>query len=83
MLQLVVWALGTGLVTGGVWVAIVLKQQQQRLIDVHDEMIGRMEDRLTQLEAVHHRLGDVEARLDFTERILQAERDSERLSPGS
>ena len=83
MLQVVVWALGTGLITGGFWVAIVLKQQQRRLTDFHDEMIGRMEDRLIQLEAVNHRLGDVEERLDFTERVLQTERDPKRLSPDS
>lgn len=69
MLTLVIWAMLTGLVTGGVWVAIVLKQHQKKLADMQPELLDRIEERMAELEHLDQRLAEVEERLDFTERI--------------
>lgn len=69
MLNAIVWAMLTGLVTGGVWVAIVLRSHHQRLLQLQDDLLQQMESRLERLENVDQRLGEFEERLDFTERV--------------
>lgn len=75
-MQLVVWAMLTGMVTGGVWVAIVLKSHHAKLAQYHPELLDRIEERLEQLEGVNDRLAEMEERLDFTERVQSGERRS-------
>jgi hypothetical protein len=88
MLETVVWALLTGGITGGAWVAIVLLRKQHRLEERQRQLADRepamgedVERRLDALESVEARLADVEERLDFTERLLARQRDAERLPP--
>lgn len=82
MIIIVVWALLTGLITGGVWVAIVLRQQQARLNAFHRNLVERMDTRLALLEGVEDRLAEIEERLDFTERVRESGPARDRL-PGS
>jgi len=79
MFNTIIWALLTGLITGGVWVGIVVWQHQRRLATFHPELLEEMQARLVELEAVADRLADVEERLDFAERLLAKSRDVERL----
>ncbi|MES2307027.1 MAG: hypothetical protein V4558_16110 [Gemmatimonadota bacterium] len=83
MLSLVVWAMLTGMVTGGVWVAIVLKQHQKKLEGYQPELLSRMEERLEMLESVEGRLAEMEERLDFTERVIKSDPEPPRLPPQS
>jgi hypothetical protein len=69
----ILWALLTGGITGGVWVAIVVFDRVRRLMESRDEL----EDRLEQLEDVNARLEDVAERLAFTERVLLTEKAEE------
>lgn len=60
----ILWALLTGAVSGGVWVAIVLLRRQHRLFAPHPELLDDLDRRLAQLRDVEQRLGDIEERLD-------------------
>ena len=67
---IVLWALLTGIVTGGVWAAIVLRGRQQRLGEQQKDMRRELERRLDELEGVETRLAELEERVDFAERLL-------------
>jgi hypothetical protein len=75
----IIWALLTGLVTGGAWVGVVLLQRQRRLKLDQTGLRAELERRLDQLEGVDQRLAELEERLDFTERVLAKERQAARL----
>ena len=79
--RIVLWALGTGLISGGVWVAIVLTRRQQELAERQQAMIGDVERRTAALDQLEQRFAEVEERLDFTERLLAEEREAKRLTP--
>jgi hypothetical protein len=79
MLGTVVWALLTGLITGGVWVAILLVRHQRQLTQLDPELLHDLQSRVTELEEVGGRLGEVEGRLDFAERLLMQERQAPRV----
>ena len=81
MLQVILWALATGGITGGVWTAIVLFGRQRRLAAEHRELVLDRQRLLDELEAISARLTDVEDRVDFTERQLRSEADPARLPP--
>lgn len=68
--NVILWALGTGLISGGVWVGIVMFQRIRRLTDHNRELLADRQRYLDELEAVHHRVVEMEERLDFTERLL-------------
>jgi hypothetical protein len=70
MIGIVLWALATGIVTGGVWAGIVLYQRQNRLGRRHQDMLEDLRYREDRLREVHERLGELEERLDFAERGL-------------
>jgi hypothetical protein len=80
MLNVVLWALLTGGVTGGVWMAILLLRRQRELVDDHAELSADVQRRLDDLNAVNTRLAEVEDRLDFAERLL-SQRVDVRLPP--
>lgn len=73
-MQIVLWALFTGGITGAVWVAIVMYQRQHR-IDAERAGIDELEDRMHHLEGADQRVAELEERLDFAERLLAAHRD--------
>jgi hypothetical protein len=78
---MILWALLTGIVTGGAWVAIVLFQRVNRLSRPDPELLADLQHRLDQLEQVEQRLAQVEERLDFAERMLVERREAGRLPP--
>lgn len=72
------WALSTGLVTGGVWIGIVLLRRQSLLARRQPQLLEEVAQRLEQLDSVEKRLAEVEGRLEFAERMLAADRDPAR-----
>ena len=72
MSALVAWALGTGAVTGAVWVGVVLYGHLRKLARQQLFLLDQLEGRLEQLDAVEQRLAQTEERLDFAERLLTA-----------
>ena len=70
MLNILVWALLTGIVTGGTWVAIVLRRQQRLLSERQQALMEDTNRRLAELDQTYQRLAEVEERLDFAERLL-------------
>ena len=81
ILNVVLWALLTGGVSGAVWMAIVLIQRQQRLAKEHAELLEDRQRTLDELDTMSKRLVEVEDRLDFAERRLSQTREPERLAP--
>jgi len=77
----IVWALLTGLVTGGAWVAVVLLQRQHRLIQQQPGLLEDVERRLDELDRIEKRLAEVEERLSFAERLLTQRDEPQRLPP--
>jgi len=75
----VIWALLTGLITGGVWVGIVFHQRQRRLGEEHESLRRELHRRMDALEAVDTQLAELEERLDFAERLLRTEDTPPRL----
>jgi len=80
-MQFVLWAMLTGGVTGGVWMAIVLMSRQRRLSDQYRALLERTDDRLAEIEQVHQRMMELEERLDGTERQLLQEQHRHELPP--
>jgi flagellar motility protein MotE (MotC chaperone) len=76
-MQIVLWALLTGGITGAVWVGIVMYQRQRR-IDHGRRDLDEMDTRLDELEGAERRVAELEERLDFAERLLTQKRQ-ERL----
>lgn len=74
----IIWALLTGIVTGGAWAAIVLLGRQRRLAEHQAAMRLELERRLDGLEGVETRLADLEERVDFAERLLPRGRETPR-----
>lgn len=79
--RVVLWALLSGGVTGGVWMGIVLLSRQRRLTAEHRELLEDRQRTLDELEVLGNRMIEMQDRLDFVERHLAAERDPERLAP--
>ena len=79
----VLWALLTGTVSGGVWAAIVLLGRQRRLAERQDAIRLTLERRLDELEGVEARLAELEERVDFAERILPSHDAAPRRLPSS
>jgi predicted nuclease with TOPRIM domain len=77
----IAWALLTGMITGGVWVAIVLLGRIRRISDQQPAQPEDMRQRLEELEQVERRLAELEERLEFTERLLIRQREAARLPP--
>jgi hypothetical protein len=81
MENIVIWALLTGAVTGGVGLAIVLLQRRFRFSRRQADLLEETERRLDELADVGTRVSEIEDRLDFAERTLARQRDESRLSP--
>ena len=81
MENIIIWALLTGAVTGGVGVAIVLLQRRFRITRRQTDLLEETERRLDELTDVGTRVSEMEDRLDFAERTLARQREESRLSP--
>lgn len=77
MLQIVLWALATGGITGAVWMGIVLMGRQKRLAREHRELLDDRQHTLDALEAVQRHVMELEDRLDFAERRLRQPEDAQ------
>jgi hypothetical protein len=75
----ILWALVNGIITGGVWVGIVMLRRQQRRSREEMELLEDLRRHLDGQEAVERRLAELEQRLEFTERMLGRDRGPERL----
>ncbi len=72
-MNLVIWALFTGGITCGIWVAIVMVGRQKR-IDAGRRDLDEMNARLDDLDGAEQRVAELEERLDFAERLLAQKR---------
>jgi hypothetical protein len=82
-METVVAVLLTGIITGGVWVGIVLLRRQYRLTEQQPALLDDIQRRLDELENAEKRLAELEERLDFAERLLTRRQDPARLPPPS
>ncbi len=83
MLQVVLWALGTGFVTGAVWFAILfLRRHPARSVEP-PVLPEAQQAEVLRLEDVTRRLLEVEERLDATETRLKRERLEQPRKPPS
>ena len=75
------WAIGVGFILTVFAVAqivVVKLRASVRIPPPADPGVGELRQ---ELEAMQGRLGDLEERLDFTERLLANQRDAGRLEP--
>ena len=75
------WAIGGAVLIFAVAVAqivVVKLRASVRKLPASDEEIGELRQAL---DAMQNRLGDVEERLDFAERLLAQSRGADRLGP--
>lgn len=80
-MQVVLWAMLTGGVTGAVWIAIVLLKRQQRLSAHYRALLDRTEDRVVEMERVHQRLMELEERVDSTQQQVVRTEHQRQLPP--
>lgn len=81
MSQVLIWALLNGVITGGVWVGIVMLRRQRRLAREQMDVLEDVRRHLDSQEQLKERMAALEERLDFTERLLIEEREARRLPP--
>jgi hypothetical protein len=75
------WAIGGAVIVFAVALAqivVVKLRASVRTLPASDHQIGELRQAL---DAVQSRLGEVEERLDFTERLLAQHREPDRLEP--
>ena len=80
-MEVVLWALLTGGITGGVWTAIVLKARQKRLADDYEALVEDNATHVAELERVGQKMMELEERVDAAERLL-IEHQHRNLPPG-
>ena len=78
MTEIVLWAFANGILAGGIGAAIVLIRRERRVTERHVQAMGELGERLDQMNEVHHRLAEMEERLDFAERRLGRPPEPER-----
>lgn len=76
MMQVVLWALGTGFVTGAVWFGILFFRRQQK-----PALPSPEEADVAKLDGLQRRLLELEERLDVTEYRLTRERAEQQRKP--
>jgi hypothetical protein len=74
-MEVILWALGTGAVTGAAWVAIVLLGRRHRAAGDREQLVEHLQRRVEELEGVDRRLREAEERMDFTERAVARKHD--------
>lgn len=79
MLQIILWALATGGITGAAWIGIVLGGRQKRLAREHRELLEDRQRTLDALEAVEQHVMELEDRLDFAERRIRQPDENQSL----
>ncbi len=83
MATLVLITTGVTLILRGPLGRAIGRRIEGKYADPGDSIrVTELEHRVAELEGVHTRIGDLEERLDFAERLLARGRDSERLDAG-
>ena len=84
------WAVGVGAVLVLITALQIIyarlmppEYRQRRVKGEPSPASEEMQRRLAELDEVKQRLGELEERVDFAERLLTGQRDSERLGPSS
>lgn len=82
------WAVGVAVICvaffGGVGVLTRIAEtgkKAKRLPDEAAERLEQLEGKVADLEQTQHRVAELEERLDFAERLLARQNESERLAP--
>jgi len=81
-MEVVLWALLTGGITGGIWTAIVLKGRQRRLSEDYEALLEDNAAHVAELERVSHKMAELEERVDVAERLLIEHQHRDVLPPG-
>jgi hypothetical protein len=81
-MEVVLWALLTGGITGGIWTAIVLKGRQRRLSEDYEALLQDNAAHGAELERVSRKMAELEERVDFAERLLIEHQHRDVLPPG-
>ena len=81
MLRIVLWALGTGFVTGAVWFAIVLFRRHPTHTAEPPVLPEPPHTESMTLETMTRRLLELEERLDATEHLLRREKAEQLRRP--
>ncbi len=75
--NVIIWALVTGVITGAVFATIILVGSRRR----EEELRAVLEARDDELQAAHEQMAELEARIQFTERLLTQQKQDQRLPP--
>lgn len=81
-MQVVLWALGTGFVTGAVWFAILFFRRHPTDASEPPVLPAQQAESLA-LESMTRRLLEVEERLDATEHLLKRQKVEQPRKPPS
>jgi len=73
-IQVFTWALMNGLIVVATWGGIVLWNRQKRAERQQERLEDEITSRQEALDQVNQRVAQLEARLDFSERLLKTER---------
>lgn len=76
-MNVIIWALATGLITGAVFATIVLVGSRRR----EGELRQALEARDDELQAARDQMAELEERIQFTERLLTQQKVDHRLPP--
>ena len=82
-MEIVLWALLTGGITGGVWTAIVLKSRLRRLSEDYEALLDDNAAHVAELERVSRKMLEPEERVDSAERMLIESQQRDALPPSS
>jgi hypothetical protein len=83
MPQVLLWALGTGFITGAVWFAIVFFRRHPTQANEPPVLPAPEQGESLSVEHLTRRLLEVEERLDATEQLLKRERIEQPRKPPS
>jgi cell division protein FtsB len=82
-MEVVLWALLTGGITGGIWTAIVLKGRQRRLAEDYEALLDDNAAHTAELSRVSRRMAELEERVDTAERMVIESRERDALPPST
>ena len=81
-MEVMLWALLTGGITGGVWTAIVLRGRQRRLAEDYAALLEDNNAHVAELARVSLKMAELEERVDSAERLLIEHQHRDVFPPG-